>query len=814
MSQLGHYQIQQLLGVGGMGEVYRGIDLNLDRPVAIKMIAPELALNEELMTRFRNEAVAQARLNHPHIVSVFSLETSEAKSFLVLEYCDGCTLADLMKTTVSELDVGLSARILTQVLDALEYAHRRGVVHRDIKPANVMMTTEGDAKVMDFGIARLVDEAGLTSTGTVLGTVWYMSPEQILAGEVDHRTDIYSAGVILYEILTGTVPYDSSTGSDFEIKKGHVETEIPSIAKSDTALPDDLDDIVRRALAKDPEQRFASAEEFKRVLAPFVSDEALDDLRDMISSLVDSDEELASHGEGAASGEAAATVLQNARESGTTPTHGSQAIVAHGSSADLVPSAGAGRSATGDQGAALTVLEDSQQVIGAAGQPPLFGQKRTGRLVVTGASALVLLIAIAGFWLLSSPDDGLVEGDAAAGLASEEVGPDASGLTKDTSTAGEGRRAPAAGTDEVVDGGTRTDSGEGAPPNAGLTRHEGDLPAGAGTLSSDAATRPAGGAPLPEEALPAGAKSENRSGPVPAPARSSPRPPPPEPEAPTLEERIAEASASARAASLAGDHRAALRQYTEWLRLSPEDQDPLAGIALAHLRLGNTGDGESVVLELEGQDPDHDELGQLFKLLSDQLYQGSQYSRAFSYTEKALERGEAPREMHRRLGNLYFEGHASDPDGVNALRHYRAYRELGGSDSAVLNRMPELEALVEDRRRGILKRTEVFHHHFMRADAGELLVKETGVEFVSSSDPDHSADIPYADLFVARRSSEVFTVRNGRQLENVRVPCIRLEFFRIEDGERKEETYNLALRDPGAEEEMAQILEMVRERIQ
>ncbi len=261
---IGNYRILSKIGEGGMGAVYLARDLTLEREVALKIIAPRLAKNPKLMARFKIEAVAQARLTHPNVVTIYSFEQVGDLYFIVMEYIDGKSLKTMIES--GELDIKESLEIFKQILAGVSFAHSRGVIHRDIKPANVLITKTGIAKIGDFGIAKLEGVEGLTRAGTSLGTPLYSAPEQILGRKVDHRADIYSLGVVLFEMLTGRPPFVSETGSDYEIQKAHIEKKPPRPSSLNPEIPPVLDKIVMKCLEKDPSRRFSSVDELRRTI--------------------------------------------------------------------------------------------------------------------------------------------------------------------------------------------------------------------------------------------------------------------------------------------------------------------------------------------------------------------------------------------------------------------------------------------------------------------------------------------------------------------------------------------------------------------
>jgi serine/threonine-protein kinase len=263
----GRYEPVQRIARGGMADVYEARDILLDRPVALKVLFPELSVNDSFVERFRREAQAAANLSHPNIVSVYDWGRDRGTYYIVMELVTGRTLARLIREG-APLPSEQVAAIGADVAAGLTFAHRHGVVHRDIKPSNVLITDEGDVKVADFGIARAASADGdLTQTGSILGTATYISPEQAQGGELDGRSDIYSLGVVLYEMATGVTPFTGETPLAIAFK--HVkETPIaPSIANRN--VPRDLEAIIVRCLAKAPEDRYANATELREDLVRF-----------------------------------------------------------------------------------------------------------------------------------------------------------------------------------------------------------------------------------------------------------------------------------------------------------------------------------------------------------------------------------------------------------------------------------------------------------------------------------------------------------------------------------------------------------------
>ena len=263
--RLGKYEIQSILGKGAMGLVYKAFDPQIERTVAIKTVRkditePELAL--QFTARFRNEARAAGRLNHPNIVGVYEYGEDDAIAFIAMEYVDGTGLGEYLNRK-TRFEFSQTCGITAQLLRALEFAHDRGVVHRDIKPSNLILTIAGVLKVADFGIAR-IDTSDLTMAGTVLGTPSYMSPEQCLAKPTDQRSDLFSAGVVLYELLTGQKPF-TGTADTIMYQICNVDP-LPPSQRAQGTLPQCIDALVARSLAKAPEARFQNARDFHQAL--------------------------------------------------------------------------------------------------------------------------------------------------------------------------------------------------------------------------------------------------------------------------------------------------------------------------------------------------------------------------------------------------------------------------------------------------------------------------------------------------------------------------------------------------------------------
>ena len=258
----GHTTIRKI-GEGGMGAVFLATDNMLQRQVAIKVLKPSVAQEEDSMLRFQSEAITLAKLRHPHITMLYNLVQTDSRWCMMMEYVEGETLDVILKKrgrlTVKEvLDMAIP------VLDALQHAHSKGVVHRDLKPSNLMLSVDGEVKIMDFGIARITGGSRLTRAGQAVGTPQYMSPEQVKGHEGNVASDIYSFGIVLYELLTGVTPFDSE--SEFEVMQAHTNRKPVPPASLNPDIPPTLNSAILRALEKEPSKRFADAAECKQCL--------------------------------------------------------------------------------------------------------------------------------------------------------------------------------------------------------------------------------------------------------------------------------------------------------------------------------------------------------------------------------------------------------------------------------------------------------------------------------------------------------------------------------------------------------------------
>ncbi len=262
----GRYEITELIGVGGMANVYKATDVVDKKTVAVKILKPEYAENEEFLRRFRNESKMVAALSHPNIVKVYDVGFSDKIQFMVMEYIDGITLKEYIENE-RVLTWKDSVHFIIQVLRALQHAHDKGIVHRDVKPQNIMLFTDGTIKVMDFGIAKSAREQAYTATDQAIGTVYYISPEQARGDEVDEKSDIYSVGTMFYEMLTGQKPFDADKPVSIAVMHMNSTPKRPRAVNPD--IPAGLEEIILRAMEKDPENRYQTASDMIKDIESF-----------------------------------------------------------------------------------------------------------------------------------------------------------------------------------------------------------------------------------------------------------------------------------------------------------------------------------------------------------------------------------------------------------------------------------------------------------------------------------------------------------------------------------------------------------------
>jgi serine/threonine protein kinase, bacterial len=272
----GRYRVATKIATGGTSTVYRGLDTRLDRPVALKVMDSRYAGDQQFLTRFQLEARTVARLKDPGLVAVYDQGLDARHPFLVMELIEGGTLRELL-TERGPMPPYAVAAVLRPVLGGLAAAHRAGLVHRDVKPENVLISDEGDVKIVDFGLVRAVAAAGITSTSVILGTAAYLSPEQVRDGNASPRSDVYAAGIVAYELLTGQTPF--SGDSPLSVAYQRLDTDVPAPGTVIDGVPEQFDELVRRATARDPDDRYADAQEMGAELDAIVDELALPEFR-------------------------------------------------------------------------------------------------------------------------------------------------------------------------------------------------------------------------------------------------------------------------------------------------------------------------------------------------------------------------------------------------------------------------------------------------------------------------------------------------------------------------------------------------------
>ena len=252
----GRYRVESRIATGGMSTVYRGLDLRLDRRVALKVMDARYSGDHQFLTRFQREARAIARLKHPGLVAIYDQGNDATNPFLVMELVDGGTLRELLRER-GPMPPHAVAAVLHPVLGGLGVAHRSGLVHRDIKPENVLISDDGEVKLVDFGLVRAIAEAGITSTSVILGTAGYLSPEQVEGGSIGPRSDVYSTGIMAFELLTGTTPFRGD--NVLSVAHQRLDHDVPPPSSMIDGVPPQFDDFVAHATARRPEDRFPDA---------------------------------------------------------------------------------------------------------------------------------------------------------------------------------------------------------------------------------------------------------------------------------------------------------------------------------------------------------------------------------------------------------------------------------------------------------------------------------------------------------------------------------------------------------------------------
>jgi len=262
---ISHYKILEKLGEGGMGEVYLAEDFKLKRKVALKFLPHHLTVDSEARERFTHEAQAASVLDHPNICTIHEInETDDGQSYIVMAYCEGETLREKIDRGPLKIDVAIAITI--RIAEGLVAAHEREITHRDIKPANIMINKDGVVKIVDFGLAKLASQSKLTKTSEIVGTTTYMSPEQALGQTVDHRSDIWALGVLLYEMITGRVPFEGEY--EQSVMYSIINVDVEPVTGLRTGVPMELERIITKALMKDPNQRYQHIDEMLVDLKP------------------------------------------------------------------------------------------------------------------------------------------------------------------------------------------------------------------------------------------------------------------------------------------------------------------------------------------------------------------------------------------------------------------------------------------------------------------------------------------------------------------------------------------------------------------
>ncbi|MFC0473126.1 Stk1 family PASTA domain-containing Ser/Thr kinase [Halalkalibacter kiskunsagensis] len=281
----GRYEILETIGGGGMANVYKALDVILDRYVAVKVLQPQFSGDEQFIKRFRREAQSATSLAHPNIVNIYDVGEEGNTYYIVMEFVEGQTLKELIQSR-GPIPIEESVGYMEQMLAALEHSHENHIIHRDIKPHNILIGNDGVVKITDFGIARAISAATITHTNSVMGSVHYLSPEQARGGHITYKSDIYSLGIVLYEMVTGVLPFSGDTAVSIAIK--HLQSEIPSARLIVPELPQSIENIIRKATEKDPLKRYSTIQEMEEDVTTALNPERVNEAP--FVALVDDDE--------------------------------------------------------------------------------------------------------------------------------------------------------------------------------------------------------------------------------------------------------------------------------------------------------------------------------------------------------------------------------------------------------------------------------------------------------------------------------------------------------------------------------------------
>jgi serine/threonine protein kinase len=430
-TEIASYRILEKLGQGGMGVVYKAIDTGLDRMVAMKVLNPDLSKNPELVERFRAEARAQANLNHTNLATLYAFMVHDGTAIMVMEFVEGETFAQMIRRRgpIPEVE---AIPLFRQALLGIGYAHRAGILHRDIKPSNLMLNKNGLVKVMDFGIAKVMGARGMTRTGTQLGTLAYMSPEQIQNRNVDIRSDIYELGITLYEMLTGHLPFESD--SEFQIMQDHVYTPPPPPSKYYPYINKGVENVILKSIEKNSDARFQTVEQFGAAL------EHPDSLA-YTPSVAPADAPTASIGGGTLSHpHLSVSAVPPVGTAAATPAPSSGASSAAASVATpvplppTIPTIPSGPATVSTRILAPTILQSSTQQVPTQlpTQIPAATAKSKKPMMIAGAAVALLLVVGVAAYEIFNPTAHSTGGSAPAPSPSQSISPEASTPTEAT----------------------------------------------------------------------------------------------------------------------------------------------------------------------------------------------------------------------------------------------------------------------------------------------------------------------------------------------------------------------------------------------